>query len=90
MTDTGPRVLAPRSSTSRTQPIARFRPATLDEFVGQHQLRDNLRVFIEAAKTRGERSTISCSSVLPGLARRRSHRSSRAKWASTSMRRQAR
>lgn len=30
------------------------RPATLDEFVGQHQLRDNLRVFIDAAISRGE------------------------------------
>jgi holliday junction DNA helicase RuvB len=30
------------------------RPATLDEFVGQSQLRDNLRVFVDAAKSRGE------------------------------------
>jgi holliday junction DNA helicase RuvB len=30
------------------------RPATLDEFVGQQQLRGNLRVFIEAAAGRGE------------------------------------
>jgi Holliday junction DNA helicase RuvB len=33
---------------------ASLRPATLDEFVGQRQLRDNLRVFIEATKTRRE------------------------------------
>jgi Holliday junction resolvasome RuvABC ATP-dependent DNA helicase subunit len=31
-----------------------LRPLSLDEFVGQRQLRDNLRVFIEAAKGRGE------------------------------------
>jgi Holliday junction DNA helicase RuvB len=31
-----------------------LRPATLDEFVGQRQLRDNLRIFIEAAKSRRE------------------------------------
>ena len=43
-----------RSKPSKTSPKARLRPATLDEFVGQHQLRDNLRVFIEAAKGRGE------------------------------------
>jgi holliday junction DNA helicase RuvB len=30
------------------------RPAALAEFIGQSQLRDNLRVFIEAAKSRGE------------------------------------
>ena len=29
-----------------------FRPLTLDEFVGQAQLRANLRVFIEAARAR--------------------------------------
>jgi holliday junction DNA helicase RuvB len=31
-----------------------LRPARLDEFVGQRQLKDNLRVFIEAARVRGE------------------------------------
>ena len=33
---------------------APIRPQSLDEFVGQKQLRDNLSVFIEAAKNRGE------------------------------------
>ncbi|HVA14067.1 MAG TPA: AAA family ATPase, partial [Stellaceae bacterium] len=33
---------------------ASFRPLTLDEFVGQQQVRDNLRVFIAAAQQRGE------------------------------------
>ena len=33
---------------------APVRPQSLDEFVGQRQLRDNLAIFIEAAKTRGE------------------------------------
>ncbi|MCB1429074.1 MAG: Holliday junction branch migration DNA helicase RuvB, partial [Nitratireductor sp.] len=31
-----------------------LRPQTLDEFVGQAQARANLKVFIEAAKKRGE------------------------------------
>ncbi len=31
-----------------------LRPQTLDEFVGQKQARENLKVFIEAAKQRGE------------------------------------
>ena len=33
---------------------AALRPKTLDEFVGQQAARDNLRVFIAAAKSRGE------------------------------------
>ncbi|HMG45987.1 MAG TPA: Holliday junction branch migration DNA helicase RuvB [Allosphingosinicella sp.] len=33
---------------------AALRPKTLDEFVGQKAARDNLRVFIEAAKGRGD------------------------------------
>jgi Holliday junction DNA helicase RuvB len=32
----------------------RLRPATLDEFVGQSAVRQNLRVYIEAARRRGE------------------------------------
>jgi holliday junction DNA helicase RuvB len=31
-----------------------IRPQMLDDFIGQRQVRDNLRIFIEAAKTRGE------------------------------------
>jgi holliday junction DNA helicase RuvB len=33
---------------------ASLRPLSLDEFVGQAQIRDNLRVFISAARARGE------------------------------------
>ena len=33
---------------------AALRPGSLDEFVGQDKLKDNLRIFIEAAKSRGE------------------------------------
>ncbi len=31
-----------------------LRPKTLDEFIGQQAARDNLRVFVQAAKSRGE------------------------------------
>jgi holliday junction DNA helicase RuvB len=31
-----------------------LRPRTLDEFVGQEKLKENLRIFVEAAKRRGE------------------------------------
>jgi len=36
------------------QSESRLRPKTLDEFVGQDKIKENLRVFIEAAKQRSE------------------------------------
>jgi holliday junction DNA helicase RuvB len=51
--DIAPRVVAPEPS-EQDAPEASIRPLALDEFVGQRQLRDNLRVFIEAAKSRRE------------------------------------
>jgi Holliday junction DNA helicase RuvB len=42
---------APAESDAIEAPL---RPQTLAEFVGQRSLRDNLRIFIEAAKTRAE------------------------------------
>jgi len=33
---------------------AQFRPQVLDDFIGQKQVRENLSVFIQAAKSRGE------------------------------------
>ncbi|MEP6785823.1 MAG: Holliday junction branch migration DNA helicase RuvB [Sphingomonadales bacterium] len=48
---------ADRILTSNRQPEdidAALRPKSLDEFVGQKAARDNLRVFIQAAKSRGD------------------------------------
>src|SRR5258708_3965955 len=53
MSDAAPRVIAPEKD-AEDAPEASIRPLSLDEFVGQRQLRDNLRVFIEAAKSRRE------------------------------------
>jgi holliday junction DNA helicase RuvB len=53
MSDALPRVVALEKGGEDT-PEASIRPQALDEFVGQRQLRDNLRVFIEAAKSRHE------------------------------------
>jgi len=47
------RVVAPQQA-ERDAAESSVRPASLDDFVGQHQLRDNLRVFIDAAASRGE------------------------------------
>jgi Holliday junction DNA helicase RuvB len=53
VSDAAPRVIAPERA-EQDAPEASIRPGTLDEFVGQRQLRDNLRVFIDAAKSRRE------------------------------------
>src|SRR3546814_5923938 len=45
----------PRTPGRRVEEVdAALRAKTLDEFVGQKGERENLRVFIEAARTRGE------------------------------------
>jgi Holliday junction DNA helicase RuvB len=46
---------------------ASFRPLTFDEFVGQRQLRENLRIFIAAAQQRGEALDHVLLSGPPGL-----------------------
>jgi holliday junction DNA helicase RuvB len=46
---------------------ASFRPLALDDFVGQQTVRDNLRVFIKAAQTRGEALDHVLLSGPPGL-----------------------
>src|SRR3954470_6927914 len=51
--DTAPGIVAPEQ-VEADSPEASIRPLALDEFVGQRQLRDNLRVFVEAAKSRSE------------------------------------
>ena len=47
------RIVAPQPG-EQDAAEAPIRPQTLHEFVGQRQLRDNLSIFIEAAKSRGE------------------------------------
>src|SRR5690242_15843250 len=48
-----PRMLAPEPAPE-DRIDSSLRPQSIDEFVGQEQLRSNLRVFIEAAKSRSE------------------------------------
>ena len=49
---TDDRTITPRARAEDVD--AALRPRTLDEFVGQAALRSNLRVFVAAAKSRGE------------------------------------
>ncbi|MBA2442802.1 MAG: Holliday junction branch migration DNA helicase RuvB [Rubrobacter sp.] len=50
--DEGQRPLDPEELPGDDEPT--LRPRTLDEFVGQEQLKEQLRIFVEAAKRRGE------------------------------------
>jgi Holliday junction DNA helicase RuvB len=51
--ENGERLVAPKLAEEDAAELA-LRPQTLDEFVGQKQLRENLKVYIAAAKARGE------------------------------------
>jgi Holliday junction DNA helicase RuvB len=48
------RILTPEQVESENQSEARLRPRTLSEYIGQDRVKENLRVFIEAARQRGE------------------------------------
>jgi Holliday junction DNA helicase RuvB len=60
------RIVAPEPG-EQDAPDGSIRPQSLDEFVGQRQMRDNLEVFIAAAKTRGEALDHVLFSGPPGL-----------------------
>ncbi len=53
MNEAAPRVVAPEHAALDAAE-ASLRPLALAEFIGQKALRDNLRVFIAAARSRGE------------------------------------
>ena len=48
------RITAPQKMAGEAELDRTLRPKTLDEFVGQKKLKENLKVFIEAARQRGE------------------------------------
>lgn len=56
-----------RADYSREEDIEGLRPRTLEEFVGQKNARDQLRVVLEAARHRGEPPDHVLFSGLPGL-----------------------
>lgn len=61
------REIAPEPQDSEQSYERGLRPSTLDEFVGQEKLKQNLRVFIEAATKRGESLDHSLFYGPPGL-----------------------
>ncbi len=50
----GDSVLNPETAPAEETADRALRPKSLDEFVGQERLKENLRVFLKAAKQRGE------------------------------------
>lgn len=68
------RTMSDRTSQLRTQPSSgeedferALRPSSLDEFIGQQKIKDNLRVFVTAARRRGETLDHVLLSGPPGL-----------------------
>ncbi|HEY6983134.1 Holliday junction branch migration DNA helicase RuvB, partial [Reyranella sp.] len=53
MSDAGDRLVASRRAEEDAAELA-LRPQTLDDFIGQKQVRENLKIFIRAAKDRKE------------------------------------
>lgn len=52
--DTSSRIIAPDSQEMETDEEGQIRPSSLDEFIGQNKLIENLRVFIGSARMRRE------------------------------------
>ena len=48
------RITSPKASADDLRSEALLRPKSLDEFVGQNETKENLRVFIQAAQQRGD------------------------------------
>lgn len=48
------RILTPELNEDEKRVEATLRPQALDEYIGQERLKENLRVYIEAAKKRGD------------------------------------
>lgn len=63
------RIIAPISLNNEKQDIQdiTIRPNRLDEFIGQHALKESLKIFIEASKKRGEPLDHILFSGPPGL-----------------------
>lgn len=48
------RIVSPEYEQDDTESEISLRPKTLDEYVGQQKIKDNLKIYIEAARRRGE------------------------------------
>ena len=69
---TDDRLVNPGAAGDDVQYEAGLRPRTLDDYIGQPNVRENLHVSIAAAKQRGEALDTSCFTVRRAWERRRS------------------
>ncbi len=60
------RIISPASQNDETEDLT-IRPSRLSEFIGQHALKESLKIFIEASKKRGEPLDHILFSGPPGL-----------------------
>ena len=49
-----PRIISPENTTEDNDTEVTLRPQTFHEYVGQEKVKENLAIYIEAAKRRGE------------------------------------
>jgi len=52
--DLSERILSPQAREEEARPDASLRPTMLSEYVGQEKIKENLRIYISAAKKRGD------------------------------------
>lgn len=75
------RIVEPEYNESDTDIEYSLRPKVLDEYIGQDKVKENMKVYIEAAKSAASVLTTCCSTVLPDLVRPRFRVLSRTRWA---------
>ena len=52
--DNGPRLVSPEPEPEDFDSEASLRPKTLEEYIGQDKAKENLKIYLQAAKMRGE------------------------------------
>ena len=63
--DYADRIVAPQVTKDETDDFeVSLRPKTLAEYIGQDKVKDNLSIYIQAAKKRGDSLTMCCCTVL--------------------------
>lgn len=76
------RMVSPQKTENDTDDIeVSLRPKTLSEYIGQDKVKENLSIFIEAAKKEMNRWITSCFTVLRDWAKLLFQLSSLTKWA---------
>lgn len=76
------RIVAAQTASAQEELLERaLRPKTLDDYIGQHKAKEQLAIFIQAAKNAAKHSTTSCFSARPDWAKPPLPTSSPKSWA---------